>query len=680
MLGIKQQRLILLVAALLFVLGSAWISRRGMGGAGGRTEIIQFKLKGVLPDETWTSVIGRAIRQPDIDGLHLNIAATSSAVKDGGLLYERYCSYCHGVGGKGGAVGVDLAGNAAQSGLSNLDIYTAITRGRSGNMPVISRNVNEALNITTYVRSLGSLAMGTESVKCTSCSRINVSSEDIAANFKGSGNWLSYSGDYTGQRFSPYTQINKGNISKLRPRFVHQTRSAVGLETVPIVLEGLMILTGGDNQVIALDLETGDPFWEYRRVVLENVPPCCGRRSRGVALLGNRIFHGTLDGRLVALDVRTGRELWNVEVVDYRQRYAITGAPLAIKDKIIVGVSGGDYGSRGVIDAYEPATGRRLWRFDTVPAPGQPGHETWPAGDGWKRGGGATWLTGTYDPDLQLVYWGVGNPAKIFNPGSRPGDNLYTESVVALDAATGALRWHYQFTPNDGNDWDANSIPVLVDRNYGGVRRKLMLFANRNCFFYALDRETGKFLNASPFCDQNWNDGFTAEGRPIRRPGSVASADGPLIKPGITGGANWMSPAYDPTADLFAVKFYQGGTRVYSQNSVDVMDAMGGRDEQPPDIRKVAHVAAIQGASGKVIWDVDQGSENNSGVLATAAGIVFTGDSKGRLVALDIATGKELWNFNLGAQISMAPITYLHQGAQEILVVSGGAVFVFGLS
>ena len=442
-----------------------------------------------------------------------------------------------------------------------------------------------------------------------------------------------------------------------------------------MVVGETMFLTGADNQVIAIDLHSGDTIWEYRRVVNERIPPCCGRRNRGIAVLGGRVFHNTLDGRLVALEARTGRELWNVEVVDYRDNYSMTGAPLATKNGVVVGVSGGDYGAPGVIDAYDPVSGRRLWRFHTIPQPGQSGHETWP-GDNWKKGGGATWLTGTYDPELGLVYWTVGNPAKIFNPASRPGDNLFTCSVVALDVKTGTLRWHYQFTPNDGNDWDANSMPVLVNDQFEGKGRKLMMFASRNCFFYLLDRETGKFLRATAFCEQNWNDGFTKEGRPIRRPASIPSPSGPLIKPGVTGGANWMAPSYDVGSSLFIVKNYRGGSRVFSEEGPGVM---GGRTEQPLNEPKSAAVTAIDTRTGAIAWDVEQSGDNNSGILATASNLVFTGNSHGHLTVLDTKTGRELWRYRLGGEISMAPITYLYNGRQELAVFSGGSLFVFCL-
>jgi alcohol dehydrogenase (cytochrome c) len=565
---------------------------------------------------------------------------------------------------------------AVRSGLSDGDIYRAITRGRGSEMPVITTNIQEALKITAYVRYLGE-RKGDEAASTPSrpCPDLNVSSSDIEKNFSDSKGWLSYSGDYTGQRFAPYTQINKNNVSKLRTRFVYQTRSAVGLEAVPIVANGVLLFTGTDNQVVAIDLATGDLLWEHRRPVAEGTLLCCGRRNRGVAVLGNRVFHNTLDGRLVAIDIRNGKELWNIEVVNYREGYSITGAPLAIKDAVIVGVSGGDFGAPGVIDAYDPATGARLWRFDAIPGPGQPGHDTW-KNDSWKQGGGATWVTGTYDPKLDLVYWGIGNPAKIFNPASRPGDNLYTSSVVALEGRSGKLRWHYQFTPNDGNDWDATSTPVLVDREVGGVSRKLMLFANRNCFFYAIDRETGKFLSAHAYCEQNWNDGFTQEGRPIRRPASISGPNGPFVTPGALGGANWMQPAYDSGNNIFIVKNYVGGNRFYSE---ETDDPAGGRIEKPHNVSMDTNVTALSSPGGAVLWQVTEPGENHSGLLATAGGLVFTGDTAGWLSALDITSGQELWRYRLGGQITMAPITYFYNKNQEIAIISGGALFVLGL-
>jgi alcohol dehydrogenase (cytochrome c) len=643
------------------------------GAPNWRKEVVRLKLSGALPDESWPDVIRRAVSAGDpsssLDGVRLQAAQAKKATAENAEAFERLCSGCHGQGGSGGPVGIALASEAVQSGLGDVDIYKAVTRGRGG-MPLITENVQLALMVTAHAHSLGAHEEKKDAtVHCAGCDGIHLSAADVAEKFAKAGEWPSYSGDYTGQRFSPIKQINTANVSKLRTRFVYQTRSPVGLEPVPIVLNGVMFLSAPEDHVVALDLETGDPIWDYRRSVPEGVRLCCGRRNRGVTVLGDRVFHGTLDGRLVALDIRTGKEIWNVEVADYREGYSITGAPLAVKDKIIVGVAGGDFGAPGVIDAYDPKTGKREWRFNTI----QQSHETW-QGDSWKSGGGATWVTGTYDPQLDLVYWGVGNPAQVFNPGSRSGNNLYTSSVVALDAKTGNLRWHYQFVPNDGTDWDATSIPVLVDAEVDRAPRKLMLFANRNCFFYTLDRETGKFLSAKPFCPQNWNDGFTAEGAPIRRPGTVPSPAGPMIQPTIIGGANWMSPSYDAAADIFVVKNYHGSNRVFSEDSAD---PSGGRVEE--GISRSINVTGVRGRTGAVAWEVDQGGENTSGVLGTAGGLMFTGDSHGRLVALETTTGKELWRYRLGGQMSMAPITYLHHGVQEIAVISGGSLFVLGL-
>lgn len=657
-----------------------------------RRELVTFKLVGVLPDEGWGNVIRRMMPSSDRDNwpvLRLD-AARWAKPETGEQLFKQRCAICHGGRGEGGTVGVDLTRDDVQVRLSDLNIYTALTRGIPGtNMPPSNVSITDGLRLTAYVRSIHSKAGGKQELaagrgsNCLPCKNIHVSSTDVVSSSTHPEGWLSYSGDYSGKRFAALSQINKTNLSRLRPRFIYQTKSLVGIEATPLVSKGVMFLTGPENEVIALDLATGDPFWIFRRVVPASVLLCCGRQNRGVALLGNRVFYGTLDAHLVALSVETGRPIWDVEVADSSSGYSMTGAPLAVDGKIIVGVGGGDFGIRGFIAAYDAETGKRLWRFETIPPPGQPGHETW-QNDGWKTGGGATWMVGTYDPDLHLLYWGIGNPAPEFNPQSRPGDNLYTCAVVALDPNTGSLRWYYQFTPGDGDDWDANEVPVLADAKYDGQLRKLMYFGNRNCFFYVLDRETGKFLRAGQYCGQNWNDGFTAEGRPIRRRGTLPSDSGPVSRPAVEGGSNWPPPAYSPLTGLFYVKYRESQNRVFAETPhyVAGIPFLGG--SVSGKARSVLHLAAIRALTATVAWDktVERGGHDfydKSGVLATSSGIVITGDSEGRLVIFDAESGKDLWSYSLGAQMAMAPITYLYNGSQEMAIISAGSVMVFSL-
>jgi alcohol dehydrogenase (cytochrome c) len=659
-----------------------------------RREIVTFKLAGCLPGDDWLGVARRItplfLAKPfEFQGLRLDVS--ESFGKDttaGAELFEQRCSACHGKHGHGGTTGIDLSSRELQAKLSDLDIYMALTRGIAGtNMPPAAVTVTEGLKLTAYIRSLGEEGDAQEQTavsadECAGCKDIAVSPEDVAKS-PARGEWLSYSGDYSGWRFSPLKQITKKNVSRLRPRFIYQLRSITGLQPTPLVANGVMFLTGAENEVIALDLDSGKPFWTYRHIVSSEVMICCGRQNRGLALMGDRVFHGTLDAHLLALDARTGRKIWDATVADIHEGYSMTGAPLAIGNAVVVGVAGADFGIRGFLAAYDPETGKRLWRFDAIPEPGQPGSETW-ENDAWQRGGGSTWVTGSYDPDLDLIYWGVGNPGPEFNPASRPGDNLYTNSVVALDAKTGALRWHYQFTPNDGNDWDSCQTPVLLNAQFQGSDRKLLLFGNRNCFYYILDRETGQFLAATELCKQNWASGFTAEGRPMRRPETNVTAEGtPPILPGVAGGPNWPPSAYNPVVNLFYVKNSEKPQRIFSSDEDYVKGRLflGGYASGPQD--SLIHVTALNALTGDIVWkrtlrELD-GENDKSGILATASGLVLTGDSERRLVALDAQTGDEIWLYQLGGQMAMPPITYLHNGAQEVAVISGGSLFVLGL-
>ena len=317
------------------------------------------------------------------------------------------------------------------------------------------------------------------------------------------GNWMTYSGNYSSHRHSRLEQINAANVSGLKLKWAYQMKTLETVEATPLVVDGIMYLTRPPNDVFALDAETGRPFWNYRRTAPERINVCCGQVNRGLAMLGDRLFMGTVDAHLAALDRKTGNLIWDVVVADYTKGYSITVAPLAVKNKVIVGISGGEYGIRGFLDAYDQASGKHLWRFYTVPGPGEPGHETW-SGESWKTGGAPTWVTGSFDPALNLIYWGTGNAAPDWNGDVRMGDNLYSSSVVALDADTGKLRWYFQFSPHDTHDWDAVQIPVLVDAEFRGQKRKVMYWGNRNAFFYVLDRETGQFLLAKPFATQTW--------------------------------------------------------------------------------------------------------------------------------------------------------------------------------
>jgi alcohol dehydrogenase (cytochrome c) len=361
-----------------------------------------------------------------------------------------------------------------------------------------------------------------------------------------------YSGNYRSYRFSKLDQITSQNIQGLHPKWIYQEQHPK-LEATPLVVNGIIYTIQVPNDVVALDAETGRVLWTFHHPVPPDIISCCGQINRGLAVHGDRLFMETLDAKLLALDARSGRLLWKTEIADYKLGYAGTVAPLAVKDKIIVGIAGGEYGIRGFIDAYYASTGERAWRFYTIPGKGEPGNETW-TGDSWMHGGGSTWITGSFDPDLNLIYWGTGNPGPDMNGDVRPGDNLYTCSMVALDADSGKLRWHFQYTPHDTHDWDSVQIPVLIDAPIHGKTRKLLLHPNRNGFYYVLDRENGEFLLAKPFVKQTWAKGMDKRGRPIQLPGTEPTEAGNVtIWPGIDGGNNWMSPSYNPLTNLLYV-------------------------------------------------------------------------------------------------------------------------------
>ncbi len=494
------------------------------------------------------------------------------------------------------------------------------------------------------------------------------------------GNWLTYSGNYNGRRHSALKQITAANVGGLKPVWVYQTNDLNKFETSPLVVDGIIYISEPPGGAAALDARTGRPLWHYRRNLPSDVRPCCGRVNRGLAILGDSLFMGTLDAHIVALDARTGRVRWDSEVADYKTAYSITVAPLAVKDKVIIGVSGGEYGVRGLIDAYDAKTGKRAWRFWTVPGPGEAGNETW-EGDSWKRGAAATWITGAYDPETNLVYWGTGNPGPDYNGEVRRGDNLYAASLVALDADTGKLKWHFQFTPHDLHDWDSTHVPVLIDAIVRDRPRKLVLNANRNSFYYVLDRVTGEFLSGTPYARQTWAKGLDDRGRPMRIPGKLPTAEGNVVYPGMHGGTNWFSPSYSPETKLFYVASREEGVTFYTEN-VEYSPGRwygGGGIRGIPGVEPTGAIKALDATTGQVKWEFKLQSPPWAGLLSTAGGLVFGGSSEGFFFALDAAAGKPLWRFPAGGPIFANPISFLVDGKQHIAVAAGHSLFAFAL-
>lgn len=493
-------------------------------------------------------------------------------------------------------------------------------------------------------------------------------------------NWLTYWGDYSGKHFSALKQINALSVKQLQSRWAVQMPGDTLLETTPLVIDGVMYTSGMPGEVYALDARSGLQIWKYARKQKVVNPFESNRFNRGVAVLGNRVFFGTLDCALIALDARTGQPLWEVQVADTMEGFSITSPPLAIKDKIIVGVAGGEYGVRGFLDAYDAKTGKRLWRFYSIPGPGEFGNDTW-KGESWKTGSGATWLTGSYDPELDLLYWTIGNPGPDMDAEIRKGDNLFSCSVVAIDPNTGQRKWHYQFSPNDDHDWDANQDVILVDRIWQGQPRKLMIQANRNGFFYVLDRTNGKLLHAAPYVHQTWNAGFDADGRPKFAPKAGATPEGNEVFPSLVGGTNWQAPSYDSSLNWLFLVFAESGNRyVRSDMAYEPGKGYWGGRTLPAGENNYAGIRALDAATGAKKWEfkVSQGSLA-AGVMATAGGVVFAGTREGNFVALDSRTGKLLWRFQTGGTIASAPISYAVDGKQFIALAAGGVLYSFAL-
>jgi alcohol dehydrogenase (cytochrome c) len=514
-----------------------------------------------------------------------------------------------------------------------------------------------------------------------------VTGQHLLDGFKDPARWLMYSGDYSGARHSPLTQVTPGNVQRLAAQWTFQAENMVagrGFEGTPLMIDGVLYVTGNNNTAWAIDVRTGQQLWRYRRQLPAGLTYGSANASnRGFAVLGDRLFMGTLDAHLVALDRRTGGVLWDIAVEDFTIGYAVTQAPLVVKDKVIIGIAGGDLPTRGFIDAYDPATGKRVWRFYTIPAAGEPGSETWHDPAVLPRGGGATWQTGSYDPELNLLYWGTGNPNPDYYGEERKGANLYTASLVALDADTGRLRWHYQFTPHDTHDWDSNHVPVLADVTIGGRSRQVVMVANRNGFFYTLDRATGELLVGKPFTDSKWAREIGRDGKPIVLNDGVATPanPNPTCVPDYRGATNFNPPSYDPSLQTFFVMARETCAVYIPQKQEPVVGRsnMGGgmRKLDTPDY---SALRAIDAATGAIRWEHRFDLSSMAGVMSTASGLVFAGDQDGYFNAFDARSGKRLWRYRTGAPIhGAAATTYLLDGRQYVLIPSGMTMTAFAL-
>jgi alcohol dehydrogenase (cytochrome c) len=672
------------------------------------------------------------------------LAGNTEAVAAGRTLYDQTCQSCHGPAGQGDRGPALNAGRLSRGGQDG-DLFHVIRAGVPGTqMPPFARLTDQQTwQLVSYIRSLTARAArpappppvvsvrmkdgrevrgvrlneDTFSIQVADASgafhlldksaiessRIEsegppppapttsaggVTIDRLAKSGAEPQNWLMYWGDYQSTHYSGLKQIDSANVGRLRAEWAYPMPGTEVLEATPVVADGVMYMTQ-PGVVDALDARTGRRLWRYARQQKVKNPYEINPFNRGVAIAGHQLFVGTLDAALIAIDARTGQQLWETQVADSMLGYSLTSAPLIVKDRVLVGITGGEFGARGFLDAYDRATGKRLWRWYAVPGPGEFGNDTW-KGDSWKTGGSPMWLTGSYDPDLNTVYWTVGNPGPQIDRSVRGDlDNLFSDSVVAIDPDTGQRRWHYQFTPNDGHDWDSCQAVVLVDRVWHGQMRKLLLHADRNGMFYVLDRTNGRFLTATPFVYQNWNTGIDANGRPIVVPGSNSTHEGSFyVYPSLVGGTNFQAPSYSPLTGWMYLQYRENGQAYVSTpeafeagrqyiGRTAAPQAAGPKPGEPPSS---AGIKALDPETGKTMWDfkILQGSLTN-GVLATAGNVVFGGVRDGNIVALDARSGANLWHFQTNANIAASPMSYAIDGRQFIAIAAGNSLYAFAL-
>jgi alcohol dehydrogenase (cytochrome c) len=607
------------------------------------------------------------------------VQSQESAAAPAQVLFNENCASCHGATAEGRSA-PDLTNPRWHAERTDAQIDAIIRDGVPNTaMPAFGSRVDEVSRraIVRMLRDLSARAI--QPASSVQGPAIRVTPERLLGASKDSGNWLMYAGDYGQSRFTSLAAINRSNVRNLVPVWSFQTGVADGLTGMPLAIDGVIYLTTAWNHAFAIDARTGAELWHYQR----RLPPtntlsfCCGPSNRGLSIWNDLVYMATLDAHLVALEAKTGRVRWDVELGKTSDKLNFKQPPLVVGNRLFVGSAGGDEGGRGFIDAYDAATGAQLWRFYTVPGPGEPGHDSWPA-DLWRNGGGAPWMNGSYDPELNLIYWGVGQPYPVYDGDPRPGDNLYTNSVVALEPETGKLRWHYQFTPHEVWDYDGVTENIPTEITYQGQRRKVIIHADRNGHFYVIDRTNGRFLFAKPIVKTTWATGFTPEGRPIVNPRAIPSYEGVEVCPGAAGGKQWSGMAYSPATRLAylpvienCAMFFNYGARAKAQ----------GLPPGPNGFRYLpgqafGKVIAVDPSTGDTRWSVKTRSPMSASMLATAGGLVFTGDAEGNVVAYDDRDGKLLWSYQTGSGIRSGPIAFTVDGVEYIAVASGlgGAV------
>lgn len=614
-----------------------------------------------------------------------NPFSTTRHIAEGRTIFEDECAICHGSEGVGSSA-PSLSRPTLTHGDSDWSIYKTVRDGLDGTaMPQARLRREQIWTVIAYLRTLQNTASGIPNENSINVPA--VSSNMLLNSDEDADNWLMYSGQYNGQRFSSLSEINDKNASQVVVGWIHQFDGQESIhETSPIVVDGTMFVTEAPNTIHALDAADGALLWTYTYRNPPDVITCCGRVNRGVAIYDRRIYMGTLDSHLVVVNAEDGKLISNTELHDYRLGSSITGAPLIVDKKALIGYGGGDFGLRGFLDAVNVNDGTRDWRLYTIPAEGEPGNESW-SGDSWKTGGAPTWLTGSYDNSNGTIYWPTGNPGPDYQGDLRLGDNLYSSSILALDSKSGTLKWHFQFTPHDEHDWDANQIPILVDRQFQGQNRRLLITANRNGFFYVLDRDTGEFLLAKEFVYQNWATEIDANGRPVLNADAILSTKGTITWPSPIGATNWQSPTYSPDTGLFYVPALEYGQIVFknvgeAEYQPDKPFLGGYHRNIPGDETLFFSVRALDVETGTLVWEYNNPSRpawwKTGGLVSTKGNVLFGGDNT-EVFFLNALTGEELWRRNIGGRINAAPITYAVNGKQYFAIAAGRSIVTLTL-
>jgi len=633
--------------------------------------------------------------------------ASRQDVDAGRKVFESRCARCHGADGNGGEMGPPIVlrltsrddgglaelihqgipargmppNDVAGSELGDLIKFLRSIEKRPEAKPIVRLRVQTTAGATLDGQVLGEgfddLQLLTDDKRVRLLRRVG----DRVREVTSSVDWPTYNGDPRGNRYTTLTQIDKATVQRLAPKWIFAFPGAGSLQGTPVVVSGIMYVTA-PNECIALDAGTGRMIWQFKRPRTTGIT--AGSANRGVGVAGDRLFFETDNAHILALSRFTGDVLWETPLEDWRKNYAASSAPLPAGNLVISGVTGGEHGANGFVAAHDQETGREVWRFWTVPKAGEPGSETWQGKD-IDHGGAPTWFTGSYDPELDIVYWPTGNPAKEYNGDHRKGDNLYSDSMLALDRKTGKLKWHYQFTPHDLWDWDATETSVLVDATWQGQPRQLMLHANRNGFFYVFDRADGKLLLAKQFIKTlTWATGIGSDGRPIKVSGQEPSPEGTKVCPSQDGATNWYSPSYNPITRLYYIQTFEKCS-VYTKRDQGDWETgktyLGGTQRTATEPTPERILRALDIATGAVKWELPQRGPAYSwgGTLSTATGLVIFGEDGGALMAADAVTGKPLWMFQTNQTWKASPMTYMFDGKQYIAVAAGGNIMAFGI-